>query len=88
MEDRRKNLNYNPVACEVIDHIEIIATRGEKVSVILGSATEQYMFKTKIVTWFTKNSVEYAEFEGGYKVRLDRLVSIDTFSANDTSCIV
>ncbi len=88
MEDRRKNLSYTPVACEVIDHIEIIATRGEKVTVKLGSSTEQYLFKTRIVTWFTKNSVEYVEFEGGYLVRLDRLVSIGGFSANHPGCKV
>jgi len=88
MEDRHRNLEYIPVACDVVDHIEIFATTRQKVSIVLGGFENQIRFKGVIKTWYTKDKVEYLQLVGGCFVRLDKLVEIGGISANGRTCIV
>ena len=88
MENRDRTIAYEPVSCDIVDQIEILATRKKISSVVLGNDKEQYLLTGIIKTWFTKEKVEYLLFSSGIQVRLDKIIEIEGFSVNDTVCKV
>jgi transcriptional antiterminator Rof (Rho-off) len=78
MENRQRNItNYNPVPCQLIDEIEILATYNKEASIEIVDNSNPIILKGKIDTWFTKNSIEYLKFKGGVYLRLDSITKVN-----------
>ena len=87
MEHRNGNIEpYIPVACSFIDDVEIMATRGKEVEIEIHSTSKSTIFKGKIKTWFTRESIEYLQFQGGVYVRMDKIESFNGKKMLDNSC--
>ncbi|GLR16297.1 hypothetical protein [Portibacter lacus] len=73
-----KNRSYIPVGCDFVDLIEIHATRKDQVQLKYrnGQGTD-CLINTRLVTWETRNKVEYLITSDPLEIRLDDVISIN-----------
>ena len=83
-----KTQAYKAVACELVDHVEIIATTRRKVYLKYNSTFQSASIeiRTTIMSWTTRNKVEYLLLSDGEEIRMDRIVILDEFESGSASC--
>ena len=69
---------YIPISCDFYDEIELLALRKSPCKVIFrNEKEEEELIEGVIKNVYSKNKEEFLEMNGDFKVRLDRLVSIN-----------
>lgn len=81
---------YIPVNCELVDHIEIHATKNRLVSLEYWTPNRTAIIREKqiIKTWTTENSVEFLISENNRKIRLDYIIKLGTFKVENAHCSI
>ena len=75
---------YTPINCEFHDVLEATATR--RTNTVIRFVDDDGITQvrdTRIVTLSARDGIEYAELGTGERVRLDRLVAVDSISLAD-----
>lgn len=73
----KMNDKYVPVACEIVDHIEILATQRKTVEIEYKKGNNIASTAAVIKTWFTKGKEEFLETKLGKKIRLDSILKLN-----------
>ena len=69
---------YVPISCDFYDEIELLALRKSSCKVIFrNEKEEEELIEGVIDNVYSKNKEEFLEMNGIFKIRLDRLVSIN-----------
>ncbi|WP_235295685.1 hypothetical protein [Portibacter marinus] len=76
---------YQPVDCNFIDQVEIMATRKLMVNIAFLHDDQIKTIYAQIKTWFTKEKVEYLETQDGMVFRMDEIIEINGVT-NIQSC--
>lgn len=78
---------YKPVACDLVDQIEILATQKKQVELSYHTGKSIVTEKHILKTWETKNQEEFLITRSGLRVRLDKIQSIDGHT-NEGACSI
>lgn len=68
---------YEPVSCDLVDQIEILATERKKLEVLYMDGEIEKTKAFFLKTWITKNKEEFLVTESNIFIRLDQILSID-----------
>jgi len=77
---------YTPVACDLIDIIEIFATNSQKVTLIFTDNHMKIKRKVTFKSWFAETGEEFLLLEEGTKIRLDNIIAINGHREFGNSC--
>ena len=78
---------YKPIACELVDHIEHIATLKTKVTIVfLRDEEEVKLNECRIKSWENRAGVEWLILEDNLQIRLDELIRINDLDFKNPSC--
>lgn len=82
----KKPDQYIPVSCDLVDQIEIKATKKSCVAIRYLNEGNEVATEGVIETWITRKHVEYLIMSDGTEIRLDRISLLDNqkFSATCT----
>lgn len=83
-----KMAKYIPVNCELVDHIEIHATKRKFVWLNYWSYNRSSIIqeKVRLKSWTTENGEEFLILEDDRRIRLDFIRSLDRFEVGDAHC--
>ena len=69
---------YVPISCAFYDLLEAIAISRRVVAICFcNDDGKQVIKRARIVDFVVRSGVEFVELEGGKRIRLDRLLSVD-----------
>ena len=81
------NQKYHPINCHFYDELELLAVRQQKCEIIFHTTSDKIESITDtIVDFKIINQAEYMVLEGGNKIRLDYLISVDGKKMEGYSC--
>ena len=72
----KKNKNYNPISCDIYDHLEIWSMKGTTLAITFEINDLIKVITTQIKTLTTHNTIEYLITTEDERIRLDHIHSI------------
>lgn len=75
---------YQPIACSIYDHIEIMAMRGTVQLIVYKQGNEIVEITSKIHDVFSKDKEEFIRVKENQIIRLDRLIKLGDIEINGT----
>ncbi len=78
---------YHPINCHFYDELELLAIRKKECEIIYQNDTgTPISITSKIIDFKIEEKVEYMVLEGGEKIRLDYLISVDGIKLEGYAC--